>query len=264
MAATASASFSAPAWQRTFSRAGSALPLSILVHAAVLYSVSRFGWIAPQQLAPERPAVVWLTDYRPAEVEPAPVVETIVPVDRTPAERAAPSDEPPTVAPRPAAPLVDPRPPQARAGAETEAVAPVTTEPRPTILAPTIDWEKERKTAASRVIEARALEESHRTFSLDDIPEDDHGVAPRTPPTAIAETVKDPCAIVRGRLQRFAMQLIGRCVRDARGDLFAHLKPGYLAMLPICEESVPEQPALAAARSQEFPTIKCRLAAPAD
>ena len=111
------------------------------------------------------------------------------------------------------------------------------------------------------MLEERSLEESYRTFSLDDIPEDDHGVEERSPPTAIAEAVENPCAIATGRLQRFAMMMIGRCVREARGDLFADIKPGYLTMRPICAESAPEQPALAAERSREFPTVKCRMAA---
>jgi hypothetical protein len=258
MAATASASFSAPTWQRAFARAGPALPWSILLHAVLLYAVSRFSWIATLERVSEPPAVVWLNDWRPVEPEPVARAAPIVPVEpnaEAPAVPIGPPSEPAVDAPSPVAPLVETRSTEP----EADAVAP-TTEPRSIIVAPPVDWEKERKNAASRVVEDRALRESHRTFSLDDVPEDDHGVPARTPPTAIAEAVKNPCAIAHGWLQRFAMQMIGRCVRDARGDLFAHIKPGYLAMRPICAESVPEQPALAAERSQEFPTVKCRLA----
>ena len=262
MAATASASFSAPAWQRAFARARPALPLSLLLHAAFIYSVSRMDWVESEHRVSAPPAVVWITDWRP--VEPLPVPETIVPVEPIvlePEARTAPTDQPTADSPSLPSPLVEPQPPTRPAEARAEPVMPATIEPRSSPSAPIIDWEKERRSAASRVLEERSLEESYRTFSLDDIPEDDHGLEERSPPTAIAEAVENPCAIATGRLQRFAMMMIGRCVREARGDLFADIKPGYLTMRPICAESAPEQPALAAERSREFPTVKCRMAA---
>ena len=260
MATIASATFSAPAWQRVFARARPALPLSLLLHGLFIYSVSRMGWLASERPVAELLPVVWVTDWRPVEAEPEPVsapVEALVPVEprvASPEARTAPSNEPAADAPVPA-PRVEP---------EARVDAPATSEPRPGPLAPTVDWEKERRIAISMMLEERSLEEGYRTFSLDDVPEDDHGVEEPSPPTAIAEAIENPCAIVSGRLERFAMMMIGRCVREARGDLFADIKPSYLTMRPICAESVPEQPVLAAERSREFPTVKCRLASPAE
>jgi hypothetical protein len=131
-------------------------------------------------------------------------------------------------------------------------------EPRPPPAAPPeIDWDKERSAAVRDVLEERARRGEYLTFSFEDkIPKEPEPVDP--PPTPL---VVDNCVIVKGRLQRFAALMTGRCVREARGDLFAAIKPAYLRSHPVCIETRPENPGSFLSDGRPVSTVKCELVA---
>ena len=122
-------------------------------------------------------------------------------------------------------------------------------------IVPHVDWEKERQRAAASVVEERSREKAGRKFSLDDI------AKPEAPPqdAPLVQVPKDHCAIATSKLERFALQMLGRCVRDARGDLFAAIKPDYLKSHPVCEAAADAPPTFVDARGNEYSTTKCRL-----
>jgi hypothetical protein len=109
--------------------------------------------------------------------------------------------------------------------------------------------------AAARVVEQHEREKRYPTFTLED-------VAPK--PQARAEPPPmrmptDHCEVAHGRWQRFALEMIGRCVREADGELFAAIKPDYLKMHPVCRPT-PDAPAtFVDASGREFSTVKCQL-----
>jgi hypothetical protein len=106
-------------------------------------------------------------------------------------------------------------------------------------------------------------QQAHRSFSFEDLPERERPEGDAVPPTPIAEVMEDGCAIAKNRFQRMTMMLLGRCVREARADLFADAKPSYLAKLPVCVD--PHETGADAVRSasgREYPTVKCRLVDP--
>ncbi len=238
-------------------RPGVALPLSIALHAALVWAAGHWAWTTWQE---RRPAseVVWLTqplspatDTTPVQAddaEAAPRAEAAVPLQ--PREAVAVPLQPPVRRARRAEPLTDGK--SREAVATSPAVAPAAPVPR---APPRIDWEKERRRAAASVVRQRALRPGVRTFSND---EDTKRAADplAAPPVNVP---KDDCAIATGKLERFALQMIGRCVRDARGDLFAAIKPDYLKRHPVCEAPSDLPPTFVDARGHEHSTIKCRL-----
>jgi len=261
---------SASGWRKVLAHSKPALPLSIALHLVLVYSVSRMSWVAAEIKSRSPTTVVWLNDWPPAE-EAAPELEEPRPVEiPAPSPQNAPApapEEPPVVAVEPPTavpePTLDDEAPETDlttddADAAAPATAPDADDRERSYFVPGIDWERERREAAARVLEQRDREEGYRTFSLDDVPEG----APReqpSPPTAIAEVMKDKCRVVSGRLTRFAMQMLGQCVREARGDLFADIKPAYLRNRPLCAESRPGQPPIMDARGNEISSVKCRL-----
>lgn len=279
----------APGKGRAIRKAKFALPLSIALHVVILFGVTRMSWVVPEAATSNlRPTVVWLNDLRsPARNAAVPNLPAVPRANDSQTEATPPAeDAPPRRSPSPPIPQprtaisdvappavaelptraaepateVEPRPVEptpAAAGPVAPLTAPITTQPRRAYFAPGVDWQKEREQAAARVIEQQAREGAYPTFSLDDIIEP--RVAP-TPPTAIAEAVADPCKVASNKWEKFALQMIGRCVRAARGDLFADIKPGYLRNRPVCEETRPGQAPVLDARGNEISTVKCRLA----
>jgi hypothetical protein len=246
-----------------------ALPLSIALHAAVLYAIGRVPWAASDLVQPPSPQreVLWLEDWR--RLQPAPEDLALDPTE--PTEPAPPPAEPialspsETVArspPRRAEASVAPAPPIARApepgdpldeapadaSAATVATAPSTV--------PEVDWEKERHDAVRDVLEQRASQREYLTFSLDDVLEEPQPVDPVLP-----SLVVDDCVIVKGKLQRFMALMMMRCTREARGDLFALIKPGYLKAHPVCIETRPESPGSFLSDGTPVSTVKCELVA---
>jgi hypothetical protein len=154
---------------------------------------------------------------------------------------------------------------------EREAVAPPT-EPdatrseeapqspgRSTKALPEVDWEKERRNAIESVLEERAHARQPLTFSRDDVIEEPEPIEPSLPPLVV-----DHCVIVKNKLQRFAALMTGRCVREARGDLFALIKPQYLKSHPVCVETRPESPGSFLSDGTMISTVKCELVADED
>jgi hypothetical protein len=236
-----------------------ALPVSAALHAAVLYAAARIDWAAPD-VEPSAPvAVVWITEWpRPAEPlypEPPLVEPQIDPQVIEPPPEPEPQPEPESVEA-----TAEPPP------AQTDPDAPAEEEPQPAaapepprLRVPNVDWETERQRAAVSVLERQTREEAYRSFSTDDLPER-KTAGDGSPPTPLAEVMEDGCAIVKGKLQRMAMMMIGRCVRESRGDLFVDAKPSYLTKRPLCVDT--RDPQVAAAESasgREYSTIKCRL-----
>jgi hypothetical protein len=121
---------------------------------------------------------------------------------------------------------------------------------------PEVDWEKERRDAIESVLEERALGHGPLTFSKDDVIEEVEPMEPTLPPLVV-----DNCVIVKSRLQRFTALMTGRCVREARGDLFALIKPEYLKSHPVCVETRPESPGSFLSDGRIISTIKCELVA---
>jgi len=216
---------------------------------------------------PQRPQtqVFWLDDWpRASTREPAPepaeasVASTVTPLAEPALEnRASSIEESPPVRPpprrRPAAATVEPKP---RADAPT---APSPADQPKAASVPEVDWEKERHDAVHDVLEQRASRREYLTFSLDDL------VKPEPEPDPFASVlpplVVDHCLIVKGKLQRFAALMTGRCVREARGDLFAAIKPAYLKAHPVCIETRPDSPGSFLSDGTQISTVKCELVA---
>jgi hypothetical protein len=237
---------------------------------------------------------VWLEDWRPRtpeeraldpteETAPAPApapAENPPPAEPAPdlaAAVAPPSPERPLPEPRPARPPPEPRPApppiesppaperapaerrasaEPRDSAEPRARSPASTDAPPPATLPDVDWEKERRDAVRDVLEQRAHEREYLTFSLEDLVEEPEPEEPVLPPLTV-----DNCVIVKGKLQRFAALMMGRCVREARGDLFAAIKPAYLRAHPVCVETRPDNPGSFLSDGRRISTVKCELVA---
>jgi hypothetical protein len=262
------------------------LAFSIVLHGAVLYAVTRVPWSAMSAL-PRAPApvsrVVWLREPPPKPPLSEPTLDPAVESGGAEAGTAVavvhpPIPELPIRPDLPPPPRSAPEPRRPRAG--SEATPPSRTAPRADRIAPPsetepaatetetessgrdgralpeVDWEKERRDAIDSVLEERALRRGPRTFSLDDVIEEPEPAEPVLPPLVV-----DHCVIVKSKLQRFAALMTGRCVREARGDLFALIKPPYLKSRPICVETRPEAPGSFLADGTPISTVKCELVA---
>lgn len=266
------------------------LAFSIALHGGVLYAVWQVPWAAipvsavqPRTAAVSR--VVWIREVPPIEapseptLDPAlepggPQADTIVtlvhpaipelPVrpDLPPPPRSAPEPRRPRPGSEPTVPAPN-APPADRERvsppAEPDRAAP---EAAPdssglnTRALPEVDWEKERRDAIESVLEERGQGREPLTFSRDDVIEELEPVEPALPPLVV-----DNCVIVKSKLQRFAALMTGRCVREARGDLFALIKPEYLKGRPVCVETRPESPGSFLADGTPISTVKCELVA---
>jgi hypothetical protein len=243
--------------------------LSIALHAGVFYAIGRVPWAAseiPQPIASPPHQIVWLEDWRrpnpdqraldaveesaraadnqPSEVPPPERTANVTPPARLPA-----APKPVTVPSEPAtAPVRERVEPSVESNASSEETSP------PASTLPEVDWEKERHDAVRDVLEQRSRQREYLTFSLDDVIEEPEPVEPVLPPLMV-----DNCVIVKGKLQRFAALMMGRCVREARSDLFASIKPAYLRAHPVCVETRPDNPGSFLSDGTQISTVKCEL-----
>src|SRR5262249_8890345 len=123
---------------------------------------------------------------------------------------------------------------------------------------PPVDWEQERRKAIASIIAERLSPQHYVTFSADDFIPPPAQIEPVPPPFV------DDCVIAQGKLQTFMAQMMGRCVRDARGDLFASIMPEYRTTVPRCAETHPDSPGSVLADGTEISTVKCTLVARAE
>jgi len=267
---TSGTSSGGPTGRRPSQRRRWALPLSIALHAAVFFSIGVVPWAASDlpQPPPLQARVVWLTELpepKPDEraldpTEAATVDEGPAPAAAVPAASATPKPEQPPASPpaerRPATRPVVPNPRPAPASVPPPATSSSTTEAPAAASIPEVDWEKERQSAVHDVLEQRAQQREYLTFSLDDLIKEPEPAEPVLPPLMV-----DSCVIVKGKLQRFAALMMGRCVREARGDLFALIKPAYLKAHPVCIETRPESPGSFLSDGRQISTVKCELVA---
>jgi hypothetical protein len=230
-----------------------ALGLSLVLHLGLVYALTRAPWMvsAARTPPPPPPSVVWLRDLPPREAAPpapseAPAIEPPPevrpePIEPPPAERASPPKPKRTARPKP--PAEEPAPP---------AVEPPPQPPAP----PRIDWEKERRAAVRDTIDHPRPD--YRTFTYDDLPERKPEPLPiePVPPAKI-----DNCAIFKNMFQAAFLGMMGICVRDARGDLFANARPPYMDEKPACRETRPDSPGAVASDGRVISTVKCDLVA---
>jgi hypothetical protein len=158
--------------------------------------------------------------------------------------------------------LLSTRTPAPRTALPADELAPVPAaqDERPsTASLPPIDWEKERRDAVASLIAERANPRHYVTFSMADVVKEPPAPLEPVPPPFV-----DDCVIAHGRLQVFMAQMTGRCVRDARGDLFAALMPDYLNNRPVCRETYPDSPGSVLSDGTEISTVKCELVARAE
>lgn len=260
---------SAPGWRRALSNLRFGPGLSIALHVVLVYSVSRAAWETPQISGRSPPTVVWLNDWRPQRVEsvvsavfpPAPEISPNDVVEESRAvivEQPSLPDEAREPAPDRATPETQPRTEDVEPGLPP-ALTPNGDDPARDVR-PSVDWEAQRRQAAESVVQEREREEGYRSFSLDDVDE----LAPReepSPPTAIAEVIKDKCVVATSNFKRRALAMFGICARLPRGDLFADIKPEYLKKRAVCVETRPGEPTVMDARGNEISTVKCELIA---
>jgi hypothetical protein len=240
--------------------------VSVVLHAAVIYSASRMQW--SEATLPERRAarVVWLKEW-PVEppTEPVEIPEPVAP--HTPLEPEEQSPLPERAPPAPAD-AVDER--EADEGAAPSEPA-AGDRPRRVYLAPGIDWDKERELAVARVLEEIEREQNYVTFSNEELFEQAPEAEPdprehlfdrpsRGPRRSVLSPGQARTAFGRrlGELCN-ALDLFSACA-DAgpTADFFADIRPDALNSLPECAEP-DDLPALAIERRDVFPTIKCRL-----
>jgi outer membrane biosynthesis protein TonB len=235
--------------------------LSLLLHAGAIYAVTRVPWhVSHVPPLPPPTAVVWMRELPPPkavvpepepEPEPAPAISTAPPPVEPAPDLPSPAVEPPTERPPPSPPRRTARrapapPPEQPVPQPAEAPA-----PQPP---PVIDWEKERRAAIRDMIENP--QRGFRTFSPDDLPERKLQPLPIEPaPPAMTER----CAVFKNRFQAMMLAMVGKCVRDARDDLFVDARPAYLDEKPRCRETRPDSPGALASDGRIISTVKCEL-----
>jgi hypothetical protein len=221
---------------------------------------AEFVWLDTRVPPPSPPLV-----DEPRVVE-TPVPPTVVETEsrEPPAEPLAPpqalEEAPPVVVPTPVEPVVE-------------------AEPSPAVE-PRLDFEAERKRAASEVIEQREREGNYLTFTIRDVAPERVEEEPEVPSIFDGSGASAPRGPTVGRLgqtkTRFGARLAALCNAVSNGGfslmgwgsfcaspddepsgLFPELMPEYLTLKPECTETRP----LAAELGEEspFPTIKCEL-----
>lgn len=228
--------------------------LSVAVHAAVLYALTRSPLpVSEARTASPAPTpVVWLRELparelpQPAEPEAEPPPETTAP---PPVERVIPPAPQRTARRRP---VVETPPP---------AVAP---EPPPqTAPPPRVDWDKERRAAVRDTIENPPGR--YKTFTLDDHPARKPEPLPIEPaPHAMAEVMSSRCALYKNRFQAALLGMVGICTRDAADGLFAGARAPYMDEHPECRETRPDSPGAITSDGRVISTVKCELVADRD
>jgi len=226
--------------------------LSLAVHVALLYALTR----APLPVSeartplPATTAVVWLREL-PARGAPMDLLpeHTVEPpsdaIEQPPIERVTPPAPKRAARRKPAAEPV----PQV-----VEPTPPVQTAP-----APRIDWDKQRQAAVRDTVENPRGR--YKTLSLSDLPERKPEPLP-IEPAPKAMTAR--CVIFKNRFQAALLGMVGICVRDAQGSLFADAQPPYVDEHPVCRETRPDSPGAVASDGRVISTVKCDLVADDD
>jgi hypothetical protein len=266
--------------------------VSVVLHAALFYAIGRVPWAAAPAPNLETVAVLWLEPPLQATVAPpvdtvAPLREDVGPIPRpappAPLPEAPPSASPPDDRATPLEPLPD-TPILSPSQLPEEAAAPsdeATTPP-----APRPDFETERQKAVALVIEQQARERTYRTFSLEDLVDEEEPPAepgaeqdvfsasgssgsrpallrPSHARTRVGRAIAEVCHSLTGGIGVFG--LFSLCAEPGeRADFFGHLRPAYMDKLPVCTEQELTDAQLAAARITDPSTIertvvKCRL-----
>lgn len=243
-----------PQSPRSAPRRRAGLLLSIALHVVVLVAVVRVQWLVHETPATrdlDRP--VWL-ELPQSDPPVEPLVDAAADfIDAPPRDAVEPPVERP--APKPER-LVAPKARTRRAS--PPAAVPGARDETPTNPRPPIDWEEERHKAVASIIAERATPHRYVTFSVDDY------IVPAAPIEPVPPPFVDDCVIAHGKLDSFMARMMGRCVRDARGDLFALIMPEYRTTRPLCAETHPESPGSVLADGTEISTVKCTLVARAE
>jgi len=252
MFATPEAGRPPPIHRTSRRRAGFALSLAL--HVVVVGAVVQLHWPAHDGPArPAQPRIAWLAG--PVQALVAPQVEIVAPDAASTADTAPPAERQPVKKlERPSTRKASVPRTSGAAGESAPASQTPTDNDRPS-RAP-VDWENERRAAVASVIAERESPRHYVTFSMDDyFPE------PAAPSESVPPPFVDDCVLAHGRLQVFMAQMTGRCVRDARGDLFAAIMPAHLTARPVCAETHPDAPGSILADGTEISTVKCELVA---
>jgi hypothetical protein len=234
---------------------------SLVLHSVLLYAASRAPWPTPASSG--APPVVWLEARAmlpPSKVVPEPPADEPPPepakIEPSPPPEPAPPPEPET-APEAEEPTEPERPSVREPSAPSPSGAAPETGTREPTNPPRIDWNEERRRAIASVLEDRERAGDYRTFSLDDVEEPE----PQKIEPAPKPMVTDNCVVATNRFARMAAMMIGRCVREPNGDLFAAAKPAYLDRKPVCRETEPDAPGSVTSDGRVLSTVKCELVA---
>lgn len=229
-----------------------AIGVSVALHSVLLFAASRSPW--PMPASESGPPIVWLEARAvlpPRNILPEPTPE--------PPPEPAEIETPPPPTPEPPATAETPTEPEDQAPtAESSAPEPSRPPEQQGVQEPTkprIDWNLERRRAIASVLEEQERNGDYHTFSLDDVEEPE----PQKIEPAPKPMVTDNCVIATNRFARFAAMMIGRCVREPNGDLFADAKPAYLDLEPVCRETRPESPGSVTSDGRVLSTVKCEL-----
>jgi hypothetical protein len=244
---------------------------SIFAHAMAGYALSRHVWPSSES-SPTPNAEFFLFEMpAPRSREAAPVTPPVEPEPEVREETA------PAPVPRPASPVPEPA---------VVVEPPLRVEPAPSVEpAPTprafIDFDEERRRAVNQVVESRAGEKEHLTFSIDDVAPPRPAAEPETPSifdgtggprgpsagqlgqarTKFGHRVSALCNALTGG---FSLMGWGSfCAGPSDGEpsgLFPEVRPAYLDLMPECVDTRDTAPALAL--EAPFPTVKCRLVMP--
>src|SRR5882672_8060157 len=210
-----------PGSSRRAPRRPVAVGLSLALHLGLLYAVTRAPMLVSEAHTPPPPA--------PSVVW----LRDLPPREAPPTSKRTGARKPPPEEPPPAA-----------------------AEPPPQAAPPPIDWDKERSAAVRNTINNPAPQ--YRTFTYDDVPKRKPQPLPiePVPPAKI-----DNCAIFKNIFQAALLGMIGKCVRDARSDLFAGARPPYMDEHPVCRETRPDSPGAITSDGRVISTVKCDLVA---
>jgi hypothetical protein len=258
-----------------------AFAVSVVVHVAAGYALSRHEW--PAQLPPPSLVAEFMPLVRlpPLPVSPAPEPNVVEERAVTPEPSVPPPDvrEQPQPAPVPRAADVIDEP------IVTFELSPEASEPPQLIPAPrpapsAVELDEARQRAAEEVIAARSAANEYLTFSMDDVaplraPRQERkpsifdggfGVSKRGPSvgqagqarTRLGHRLSSLCNALTGG---FSLMGWGSfCAGPADGGLsglFPEVRPDYLDLMPECVDTRDTAPALAL--EAPFPTVKCRL-----
>jgi hypothetical protein len=262
-----------PGGRAPFPLSRTAFIASIFAHVIAGYALSRNLW--PDALSAPTPTAEFFLFEVPAP-RPPEAVPVTPPVEPVPEVR---EETVPAPAPRPVAPAAEPTvvfepPPRVEPAPSAEPA------PAPRAF---IDFDEERRRAASQAVEARAAEKEYLTFSIDDV------AAPRPESEPDKPSIFDGTGASRGpsvgqlgqartklghRVSALCNALTGGfslmgwgsfCAGPPDGEpsgLFPEVRPAYLDLMPECVDTRDTAPALAL--EAPFPTVKCRLVMPED